>query len=302
MAHDESLPPSAGATTPVTSRHRAVPRLRALRLLRNLVSYAVLVAGSAAFLLPLLWMVSTSLKEPAQIYSFPIEWIPSPIAWENYVKLFTDAPFLRYIGNTIFITVVGVIGNLLGSSIAAYAFARLRFRGRDVMFYTMLATMMVPGWATLIPSFVMFSWIGWLDSYLPFLVPAFFAVPFNTFLLRQFFLSIPVEMEESALIDGAGRVRIFLEIVVPLAKPALVMSAIFSFLAYWNEFLGPLVYVQSQDKFPLSVGLQNFASEHTQNYGLMMAGALIALLPCVVLFLAAQRWFIQGVVVTGVKG
>lgn len=281
----------------VTARRRH-PR----RLTGRTVIFLVLVAGSVAFLLPFFWMVTTSLKTRQQIFAFPIQWIPHPVLWHNYVDLFRAAPFARYIWNTIVLTFFGVLGSVTGSSIAAYAFARLRFPGRDVLFFVMLATMMVPGWATLIPQFIMFGEFGWLDTYLPILVPGFFALPFNTFLLRQFFLSIPLELEDAARIDGAGTIRIFTRIVIPLSKPALIMVGLFAFLYYWNEFLGPLIYLQTQDKFPLSLGIVNFVGEQSANYALMMAAATVAMAPCIFVFFLAQRWFIQGIVITGVKG
>ncbi|QDP95374.1 carbohydrate ABC transporter permease [Microlunatus elymi] len=265
-------------------------------------SYALLLVGAATFLLPFAWMLSTSLKTPDEIYAYPIKWIPKHPQWHTYADLFADGSFLRYILNTILITVLGVTFSLVGSSFAAYAFARLRFPGRDAMFFVMLATIMVPAWATVIPSYVMFGLLGWLDTYLPILVPALFATPFNTFLLRQFFLSIPRELEDAAKVDGAGTLRCFVTIVLPLAKPALIIVALFAFLFYWNEFLGPLIYLSSQDKFPISLGIMNFAGEKSQDFASMMAAATVAMAPCVVLFFIAQRWFVQGVVITGVKG
>jgi ABC-type glycerol-3-phosphate transport system permease component len=248
------------------------------------ISYAVLGIGSISFILPFIWM------------------IPHPVVWQTYVQLFEDGPFLRYIGNTIILATFGVVFSLVGSSIAAYAFARLRFPGKDAMFFIMLATVMIPSWVTLIPSFILFGKLGWLDTYLPILVPALFATPFNTFLLRQFFLSIPQELEDAAKVDGAGTFRCFVLIVLPLAKPALIIVGLFAFLYYWNEFLGPLIYLSSDDKFPISLGIMNFAGEQSQNYALMMAAATVALAPCVILFFVAQRWFVQGIVITGVKG
>jgi ABC-type glycerol-3-phosphate transport system permease component len=275
-------------------------RKRSLRA--RIISYVILTLGSLGFLFPLAWLVSTSLKSADQILVFPIKWIPDPVKWSNYVDIFDAAPFGRYLLNTVVITFFGVLGSLIGSSIAAYAFARLRFRGREVCFMIMLATMMVPSWATLIPSYMMFAWVGWLDTFLPILVPAFFALPFNTFLLRQFFLSIPHELDEAARIDGAGTFRTFVSIALPLARPALIIVGIFSFLTYWNEFLTPLIYLQSDDNYPLSVGIANFIGLQNQDFALAMTGAAIAIAPCLILFFIAQRWFIQGVVITGVKG
>lgn len=287
------------SATPPTG---AAPSMQRRSLQTQLISYLVLILGSLAFLFPLAWLISTSLKTQEQILIYPIQWIPEPVKWSNYAEIFEVAPFWTYIANTVVLTVLGVAGSLVGSSIAAYAFAKLRFPGRDFFFLVMLSTMMVPSWATLIPSYVLFAKIGWLDSYLPILVPAFFAVPFNTFLLRQFFLSIPNELDEAARIDGASTFRTFLSIAVPMAKPALIIVALFSFLLYWNEFLLPLVYVQSSDKYPLSLGVANFIGLQNQDFALAMTGAAIAIAPCLILFFIAQRWFIQGVVITGVKG
>jgi len=266
------------------------------------ISYVVLLVGSVGFLMPFIWMLTTSLKTQEQIYAYPVQWIPNPPQWQHYVELFADGPFLRYVGNSLLLSVVGVGFSLIGSSFAAYAFARLRFPGRDALFFVMLATIMVPAWATLIPSFILFGLLGWLDTYLPILVPALFATPFNTFLLRQFFLSIPRELEDAAKVDGAGTFRCFVTVVLPLSKPALMIVALFGFLFYWNEFLGPLIYLSTQDLFPVSLGIMNYVGEHSQDFALMMAAATVAMAPCVILFFVAQRWFMQGVVITGVKG
>ncbi len=269
---------------------------------RHGASYVVLVVGSIGFIVPFIWMVTTSLKDQSQIYTFPVQWIPKPVMWENYKRLFEQAPMWTYLRNTLIITVIGVVFSLIGSSIAAYAFARLRFPGRDVMFFIMLATIMVPSWATLIPTYILFGKLGLLDTYVPILLPALFATPFNTFLLRQFFLSIPRELEDAAKVDGAGTLRCFLLIVVPMARSALLIVGLFAFLYYWNDFLGPLIYLSSDNKFPISLGIMNFAGQQVQDFALMMAAATVAIAPCVILFFIAQRWFIQGVVITGVKG
>lgn len=277
-------------------------RLTPKIILGRVIIYTLLAVLAVAFFLPLFWLVSTSLKSPNEIFRYPIQWIPEVLRWDNYVRLFETSPMARYLLNTVFITVVGVIGNVIGSSIAAYAFARLRFRGKNLMFFIMIATMMVPIWVTIIPSFVIFSRIGWVDTYLPILVPAFFAVPFSTFLLRQFFLTIPVEIEEAARIDGASTLRIFLTIVLPLSKPAILMVVIFSFLSHWEDFLRPLIYLNTQELFPISLGIANFLGAQQAELWLTMAAATLALLPPIMVFIVAQKWFIQGIVVTGVKG
>lgn len=267
-----------------------------------LITYAVLSGGAIAYLVPFFWMLSTSLKTPDQVYEYPVRWLPRPFDWANFVEMFGAAPFVTYTINTIVFTFFGVLGSLIGSSMAAYGFSRFRFRLREPLFVVMLATMMVPIWVTIVPSYIIFAEIGWLDTYLPMLVPAFFATPFNTFLLRQFFMTIPIELDEAARIDGAGSFGVFWRIILPLSKPALMIVGLYSFLQYWNDFLGPLIFLQSQDKFPLSLGISNFVSEQSQNYPLMMSSALFAMVPCLALFAVAQKWFIQGVVVSGVKG
>ena len=225
-------------------------RRKRLRLQNHLLTYLVLVPGALLFLYPLLWMLSTSLKPKHQIFTYPIEWIPDTWMWSNYGEVFNQVPFWTYTVNTAVITVIGVVGTLFGSSLAAYGFARFRFPGRDALFLLMLSTMMVPIWVTLIPSFLMFRWFGWLNSYLPILVPAFFAQPFYTFLLRQFFMTVPVDLEDSARIDGANRLQIFLNIMLPLSRPALATAAIFAFFFYWNEFSAAADLHSRSDQVP----------------------------------------------------
>jgi len=269
---------------------------------KAVITYVVLGIGAVFLLIPFAWLLSTSLKSQQQVFVFPIQWIPHPIVWSNYSQVFQTSPFARYLINTCILTVVGVIGSLTGSSIAAYAFARIRFRGRGAMFAVMVATLMVPPWTVIIPTYIFFGKIGWLNTYLPILVPAFFATPFNTFLMRQFFLTVPVEMEEAAKVDGAPRWRIFLTVLLPLAKPAIIMVSIFGFFYYWNDFLLPLIYLQSGSLYPISVGVANYASSQSQNYPLLMAASMISLIPPLAMFFGFQRWLIQGVVVSGVKG
>ncbi|MEZ4867213.1 MAG: carbohydrate ABC transporter permease [Caldilineaceae bacterium] len=276
--------------------------LRRGRTVELVVSYAILLAGTAVLMIPFFWMLSTSLKPLDEVYVYPIIWIPSKLVWSNYADVFEHVPFGRYLYNSAYLSVFAILGNLLGSSLAAFSFARMRFPGKNVLFLVMLSTLMVPAWVTMIPHFILFKWLGWLDTYLPILVPAFFANPFYTFLLRQFFLSIPVEMEDAARIDGCTSFGIFWRIFLPLSKPALATVAIFSFFYYWNDLLYPLIYLQSQDKFPVPMGIATFRGEQYANFALMMAAATMALLPLIIVFFFAQRLFIQGVVITGVKG
>lgn len=283
-------------------RSRFTPSKRRQDFIRTVAVYIVLFLGAAVLMIPLFWMFSTSIKPKDQVYSYPIVWIPREFIWENYLLVFQKLPFARYLFNSAFLSLFGIVGNLLGSSLAAYGFARFRFPGRTFLFVVMLSTLMVPAWVTMIPMFIMFKELNWLNSYLPLLVPHFFAQPFYTFLLRQFFLAIPKEIDEAARIDGASSLRIFWQIYLPLSRPALITVAIFSFFYHWNELLMPLIYLQTQDKFPVALGIASFSSEQFQDFSLMMAAALIAMAPLLIIFFIAQRLFIQGVVMTGVKG
>lgn len=269
---------------------------------RALATYALLLGGGVTIIIPFAWLVSTSLKPASEVFTFPIRWIPRPILWSNYVQVFQTSPFARYLANTAILTSLGVLGSLTGSSIAAYGFARLRFPGRGLLFGIMVGTLMVPPWVVIIPTYLLFDKIGWLNTYLPLLIPAFFATPFNTFLMRQFFMTIPVELEEAARIEGAGRWTVYSRIILPLGRPALIMVSIFGFFYYWNEFLLPLIYLSSQNLFPVSVGVANYVGQLSQNYPLMMAAAAISLAPPLLFFFIFQRFFVQGVVISGVKG
>ena len=229
-------------------------------------------------------MLSTSLKPLDEVYRYPIAWIPSELILENYLDVFRNVPFARYLVNSAYLSVMGIIGNILGSSLAAFSFARLRFPGRTVFFIMMLGTMMVPVWVTMVPTFIIFSRLGWLDTYLPILVPQFFAVPFFTFLMRQFFMAVPFEMEEAARIDGCSSFGLFWRVFLPLSVPALATVAIFPFFFHWNDLLGPLIYLRSQLKFPVAMGISSFQSEQYANFALMMPAATMALLPMLVVF------------------
>lgn len=294
---DRSSPGNRSVTPAIWKRSR-----QRQKVLGTIATYIVLFLGAIILMIPLFWMVSTSIKPQDQIYTFPIVWIPREIVWENYPQVFKSVDFARFLANSAFISTFGIIGNVIGSSLAAYGFARFRFPGRTPLFIVMLSTMMVPEWVTMIPKFIIFKELGWLNTYLPLLVPHFFAQPFYTFLMRQFFLGIPKEIDEAARIDGASTLRVFWQIYLPLSNAALITVAIFAFFFHWNELLTPLIYLQSQDLFPVALGVTSFISEQNQNFALMMAAALIAMAPLLIIFFLAQRLFIQGVVMTGVKG
>jgi multiple sugar transport system permease protein len=254
-------------------------------------------------LAPLLWMVSSSFKPELKAFEFPPRLIPDPFRPENYVDALTYKPFDIYLRNTIFLVVLNELAILLASSFCAYGFARIRFAGRDFWFALVLATMMVPYVVMMVPQFVIFSRLHWIDTFLPLTVPYFFGGgAFNIFLLRQFFRTIPEELADAARIDGCSEYIIYARIMMPLAKPALITVAIFTFFGTWNDFLGPLLYLNSPERFTISLGLAGFRGVLRTRWDLLMAASTATTLPVVILFFLAQRYFVQGVVLSGLKG
>ncbi len=274
------------------------------RSVQRALIYLILVAASAAFLFPLLWMFSTSLKAKEQVMAMPPQLIPNPIRWANYVDTLNapDFPFLRLLKNTLTYGIIETFGIVISCTLAAYGFGRMRWPGRDLFFILTLASMMVPGTVTLIPTFLVFKWLGWVGTMYALIVPGFFGSPFNIFLLRQFFMTIPTELSEAAIVDGATHLTILTRIVVPLAKPALATITLFEFLYCWTDFLGPLIFLNREELFTLSIGLYAFRERWVIRYDLMMAAATIVTLPILILFFFAQRTFIEGITLTGIKG
>ena len=284
---------------------RAESRLtgrRVQRLLSASAIHGLLIAGLVLVFFPIAWAVSTSLKNPGDIFLIPPVWVPDPIRWQNYLEALTTAPFGRYFLNTALITCLDIVGKTISCSLVAFAFARLRWWGRDVLFIVMLSTLMLPQQVTLIPQFVVYRQLGWLDTFLPLIVPNFFGGPFFTFLLRQFFLSIPTDLDDAARIDGCSSWGVFWRIILPLSRPALMMVAIFVFNFTWNDFFGPLIYLHSRNNFTIALGLQAFQTQAGPEWHLIMAASLVAMLPVLLLFFLGQRYFIQGVVFSGIKG
>lgn len=276
---------------------------RVWRVLWTALLYTVLSGLSIVFMLPLIWLISTALKSDVQMGAWPPVWIPSPLVWQNFQAALTTGYFWRYLQNTTLIAVLGTLGQLITASMAAFGFARLRFPGRSILFGAMLATMMLPGVVTLIPTFIMFRRLGWLDSYKPLIVPAYLGGgAFSIFLLRQFFRTIPQELFDQAKIDGASDFRMYAQIMLPLCRPALATIAIFGFMFRWNDLMGPLMYLNSPDKLTLSLGLQRFMSVEEVRYQEMMSMALLMTLPLLIAFILFQREFVQGVVMSGLKG
>lgn len=273
-----------------------------IQVVQKIVIYTILLILGGFFLLPFFWLVSTSLKSNLQIGAIPPQWIPNPPHWSNYPEAMTFVPVFLYVRNTVFIAACRVIGVVISSSLVAYGFSRIRWPGRDVIFFIVLATMMVPYQVTMVPLYIIFSKLGWVGSYKPLIVPAFFGLPFFIFLLRQFFMSIPEELCDAARIDGCSEFGIFTRIVLPLAKPALLAVALFETVWDWNEFLEPLIYINEMKKFTIALGLSLFSDQHHWQGGLLMAATTVSILPVVVLFFMAQRAFIQGITLTGMKG
>lgn len=295
----------ASASLKAASDVKPVARrtIRPVRLGGRVLLYAALIGLSIIFVFPFLWMITTALKPLSEVYTFPPEFIPHTFLWQNFDTAWTSRNFSRYFLNTAFITVWTLVGVVGSSSLCAFGFARLKFWGRDVLFVCVLATMMLPGAVTLIPTYILFKILGWLDSFKPLIIPAWFGGgAFNIFLLRQFFLTLPAELDDAARIDGASTLQIFARIFLPLSKPALAVVSIFTFQAVWNDFLGPLIYLNSPDKFTLALGIYSFIGQFNTQENLMMAVALVMVVPVVIIFAVGQRQLISGVVMSGLKG
>jgi multiple sugar transport system permease protein len=247
-------------------------------------------------------MLGSSLKDPKFIFSDPIQWIPKPWLWSNYAKAFERLPFALYTWNTLHITGLSLVGQLISSSLVAFGFARMRFPGRDVLFVVLLSTMMLPAQVTMIPVFKIFAMLGWYDTFLPLIVPSYFGAPFFIFLLRQYLMTIPREMDEAARIDGASTWQVYRHVLLPQMKPALATVSIFAFMGSWNDFLGPLIYLDSPAKRTLALGLYAFQGQYAVDWNYLMAASTVVMLPLLIIFIIGQKYFIQGVVVSGVKG
>lgn len=298
MTERSGLAVAVGAVT--IARERGGQRRRAVG---RIVPHLLLLAIGAVFVLPFVWMIGTSLKTNQQVATYPPEWIPNPFHWRNYADALDSVPLLHYAWNTTRICLVTIVGAVLSNSIIAYGFSRLQWRGRDALFVVVLASLMLPFQATMIPLFLIYARLGWTNTYLPLTVPSFFGNAFFIFLLRQFFLRIPRDYTDAARLEGASELRILFGIILPLARPALITVALFQFLNSWNDFLGPLLYLNDQTKFTLSLALANMQSNYgLSDFGQIMAAATMIVAPVLIAFLVAQRYFIQGIAGAGIKG
>jgi multiple sugar transport system permease protein len=285
------------AATPFPAAENRRPRFRRSHLLLH----AALIVGSFIMLLPFAWMLSTSLKERAQVFTYPPIWIPSPIVWNNYAETIQSMPFGRFYFNSFFVATSVTILQLLVSSLSAFAFARLRFPFRDQIFLLYLATLMIPFQVTMIPNFILMRQLRWFDTYLALILPPAFSA-FSTFLLRQYFRGIPFDLDEAARMDGASSLRIWWQVVLPLAGPVLAALGIFIFLGNWNDFLWPLVITNSVEMRTLPVGLSTFQGQHSTQWNLLMAGSVISIVPVLIIYIAAQKWIVQGITLSGMGG
>jgi ABC-type glycerol-3-phosphate transport system permease component len=290
---------ASASFSPAGSRKRT-PR----RIAKNIVVYGLLLLLGGLFLLPFLWMVTSSLRSQGAGITFPPQFLPTEFNWQNYPRVFEMIPFARFALNSIIVTTIAVIGELLSASFVAFGFARLRFPGRNILFILLLTTMMIPYPVTMIPSFIL--WVrgfGLANTFGPLVLPPFFGPAFSIFLLRQFFMTINTELDEAAKVDGANEFRIYWQIILPLAKPALATIAVFSFIANWNDFLTPLIYLSDPQMYTLAIGinyLRNFRGGG--ELALQMAAAVMFILPCLVIYFISQRYIVQGIVTTGLKG
>ncbi len=287
-----------------TSQYKDERYSFARRLQRGLIFMALLV-GAISMAAPFLWMVSTSLSESGQIFSdtraWWQEWLPTTFVWQNYVKVWSVVPFAKFYLNSIFISVCITAGQVITSAMAAYAFSRLEFPGRDKLFFGYLATMMIPGAVTMIPVFILLRTMGWIDTYKAMILPGIFSA-YGTFMLRQFFLTLPKELEDAAKIDGCSYLRIFWHIILPLSKPALATLTTFTFMGSWMNLMWPLIVVNTHTKYPLPVGLAYFQGIHGTDWTLLMAASMMMIFPILLVFLFNQRFFVEGIKLTGIKG
>lgn len=268
----------------------------------KLISYVLLILIAITMLFPFFWMVRSAFMTNREITTVPIQWLPSEINMDNFVEAFTKENFGRYFLNSIFIVVINVVGAVLSSSFIAFGFSRLKFKGRNVWFALLLSTMMIPYTVLMIPQFLIWQAVGGYNTFLPLTVPCFFGSAFNVFLVKQFYSGIPKEYDEAALVDGANYFTIYAKIIMPMAKPAFCTVGVFTFMNTWNDFMGPLLYLDDQNLKTVSLALQNFMGQHTSQWNLLMAVATVITIPMIVVYFVAQRYFIEGITFSGLKG
>ena len=293
--------PGQSTALPAAARP-ALLGVRRTRLLHRAMVYALLVGLGIVFVMPFFWMLSTSLKPQEEVFAYPPSFIPTSFEWHNYVDGWRVLPFNTFLRNSLIVTTANVVGNLISCSLVAYGFARLRARGKNALFVLLLATIMIPREVTIVPRFILFSEVGLVNTLWPLILPAWFGYPFFIFLLRQFFMTIPRDLDDAARVDGAGHLRILWDVILPLSKPALATVAIFAFIGNWTNVLDPLIYIRSTDLYTLALGLNLFRGPAFTQFNWLMAVSILTLLPVLVVFFVAQRTFVRGVTLTGMGG
>lgn len=292
---------SIGQSSVKLAPHPGGQKARTAHTLHDIMVYVLLIIGAIAFLLPFSWMLTTALKPANEVFTIPPQFFPTKFIWSNFIQGWTVLPFTQFLINTLIITFTAVIGNLISCTLPAYGFARLRARGQTVFFILMLATMMIPSEITLVPTFVLFSKAQLVNTLWPLIIPAWFGYPFFIFMLRQFFMSIPRELDDAARIEGASHLRILWSVILPLSRPALAALTIFSFVGNWNNLLAPLIYLRSSNEFTLVLGLNLFKGQYVTYYNQLMAVAILSILPIIVIFFLSQKYFIRGATLTGMN-
>lgn len=283
--------------TQLFSSHLLARRMNSILVFLVLLFLAVVVIG-----IPVGWVFLTSLKDAKQLFAWPpIVW-PDPVHWENYSNVISNLPFLRFAANSLFIAIMSILGRIFSCSIVAFTFARIRFPGRDFLFMLLLSTMMIPHQVTLIPTFALFQKLGWVGTYLPLVIPAFFGDAFFIFLMRQYIMTIPRDLDEAARIDGANTWDIFRHIIMPLCVPPMVLITVLTFLWKWNDFLNPLIYISNYDDYTIQLGLNMLKGRYNIEWGMIMAGSLLAMSPCVIIYFLTQKYLIGGIANVGIKG
>ncbi|MEH7335943.1 carbohydrate ABC transporter permease [Neobacillus drentensis] len=276
--------------------------MKTKRRIEKSTIYILLIFFSLLFLAPFFWMLSTSVKSPEELYLFPPKWIPSTFEWSNFKEAWMSQPFNQFFMNTVIVTGMSTIGQLLSSSLVAYGFARFKFKGRDFLFIVLLSSMMIPWEVTMIPQYMEFNYLGWINTLKPLFVPSWFGAPFYIFLMRQFIMSIPKELDEAARMDGANPFQIYYKIYLPLMKPSLILVAVFNILTCWNDYLGPLVFLNDQSKYTLTLGLAQFKGMFGVDMEGIMAVTFLISIPPLILFFFAQRYIVEDNSRSGVKG
>ncbi len=288
------------AASPTAFNRRALARTR--HYAGRLIIHLVLGVLAVTWLIPFAWMVVCSLKIDKQLFTWPPVWLPNPVDWHNYIEAVQAIPFFLYLRNTVLVALLSCVGSLVSCPPTAYSFSRLQWPGRNLLFVITLGTMMIPYQVIMIPLFMIFNKLGWLNTWLPLIVPEFFGGAFFIFLLRQFFFTIPNELSDAARIDGAGELLIFLRIILPLTKPALAVIVLFQTLWKWTDFIGPLIYLSNEQLYTISLGLQQYVTRYTTTWTSWLAASTLVTLPVIILFLFTQQYFIEGITFTGLKG